>query len=541
MPIAPPGRRDEISRASAKHAPKPYLVPRHLPGSSTNAATLLVVTALTVMAVGIHGYHPYAEDAGLYVTGVKKLLNASLYPYWSGFVTAQLRFSFFAPIIADLVRVSHLGVMTVMFAIYCMTTWLTLFGAWLIAGQCYWRREARYCAVSLLALWLTMPIAGTSLLLVDPYVSARSISTPFSLIAIAAALDVRRRVFGGGPDLWRSLTVCLLSLLAGFAVHPLMSGYTLECVVLLTCLSLPGRSDRIAATAGACCAAFLFAICLVRLSSAESADYVRVAQTRTYWFLSSWHWYELLGLIAPLLLLELMRVPALRLRNNAASALAHTALAAGVTGFAIAILSTGESPLSLVVARLQPLRVFQCIYILMILAVGATLGERVLKHHPIRWFAMFSALGSVMVFVQVETFPNSAHIELPWAAPLNDWERGFVWIREHTPTDSIVAMDANYITDKGEDAQSFRAIAERSAIPDYAKDGGVASIAPDLTEQWIAGEELQSGLDGATDAQRIEKLRGSFARWIVLAQSAQTDFACPYSNKSMKVCRIPEK
>ena len=37
---------------------------------------------------------------------------------------------------------------------------------------------------------MTLPAAGTSLLLVDPYVTARSISTPLGLLAIAGVLDI---------------------------------------------------------------------------------------------------------------------------------------------------------------------------------------------------------------------------------------------------------------------------------------------------------------------------------------------------------------
>ncbi len=538
-----PGHR-EASQAVDSPATKLRLVPRAYPAPQTNAITLCFVTALTAIAIAIHGYHPYAEDAGLYLPGIKKLLNNSLYPSWSEFVTVQLRLSLFAPIVAGLVRLSHLGLMTFMFVLYFVTTWLTLFAAWLIAKRCYWSIEGCYGAVSLLAMWLTLPIAGTSLLLIDPYVTARSFSTPCTLFAIAAALDSTRGIRSRDPKTWRSFALCALSLAIACFMHPLMGGYAIGCVVLLACLSLPNKRLRVATTLCMCCAAILLAALLDWLSAAQQPLYARVAQTRSYWFLSSWHWYELLGLLAPLLILEALRLPAFRpshrFRGNAASSLAHMALAAGVTGFVIACMFAGGSAHSLMVARLQPLRIFLCIYILMIVAIGATLGERILGRHGIRWATMFAVLGTIMAFVQWQTFPNSAHIELPWSAPANEWEQGFVWIQNHTPENSVFALDANYISDRGEDAQNFRAIAERSALPDYSKDGGVASIAPDLTNQWIAGEEFQSGLNRTTDAQRIARLRGSSAQWVVLSHSASTQFFCPYRNSSMKVCRIPE-
>jgi len=39
------------------------------------------VMLLTVAAIAIHGYHPYSEDAGIYVPAIKKLLNPELYPH----------------------------------------------------------------------------------------------------------------------------------------------------------------------------------------------------------------------------------------------------------------------------------------------------------------------------------------------------------------------------------------------------------------------------------------------------------------------------
>ncbi len=61
---------------------------------------LLIATALTFVALFIHGYHPYAEDGGIYFPSVEKLLHPHLFPYWSGFVTVHARYSFFAAIVA---------------------------------------------------------------------------------------------------------------------------------------------------------------------------------------------------------------------------------------------------------------------------------------------------------------------------------------------------------------------------------------------------------------------------------------------------------
>ncbi len=100
-------------------------------------------------------------------------------------------------------------------------------------------------------------------------------------------------------------------------------------------------------------------------------------------------------------------------------------------------------------------------------------------------------------------------------------------------------MDDMYITSAGEDSQNFRAIAERSALPDYSKDGGIASIAPRLSAEWMRGEAAQKDLDDATDAQRMAKLRASSVDWVVLPKGTPTAFDCAYANTAAKVCRLP--
>jgi len=121
----------------------------------------------------------------------------------------------------------------------------------------------------------------------------------------------------------------------------------------------------------------------------------------------------------------------------------------------------------------------------------------------------------------------------------NEWVEAFDWIRLRTPKDALFALDADYITKPGEDAQSFRAIAERSVLPDYSKDGGEAAITPWLTESWTSGQEAQVNLSGRTDAQRLQLLTPKGVNWIVLEAKAETGFACVFANAAVKVCRLP--
>ena len=66
----------------------------------------------------MHGYHPYAEDGGVYLPEIKRLLDPGLYPHGSEFVVGHLRYSLFAPMMAGLVRESHLSVEMVLFLVH---------------------------------------------------------------------------------------------------------------------------------------------------------------------------------------------------------------------------------------------------------------------------------------------------------------------------------------------------------------------------------------------------------------------------------------
>jgi hypothetical protein len=176
----------------------------------------------------------------------------------------------------------------------------------------------------------------------------------------------------------------------------------------------------------------------------------------------------------------------------------------------------------------------------MILLLGAWLGQHLLKSSPWRWALLLVTLGGTMFFVQRSTFPNSAHLEWPWTAATNPWEQAFLWARENTPKNALFALDANYITQgRHEDAQCFRAIAQRSALADYSKDGGEASITPDLTAAWVAGQTAQTGLEWASDSERLAKLGTFGVRWVVLEATSETAWSCPYSNPTVKVCKLP--
>ena len=513
------------------------------------------MTALTLLAVVVHGYHPYAEDGGVYLPEIKRLLRPELYPKGAEFVVGHLRFSIFAPVMAGLVRWSHLQVETVLLLVHLASFWMTLFAAWVLAARCYRSREAQWGAVALLAVWITLPVAGTSLMLMDPYVTARSFSTPLALLALVGALEFllprdRIGLAAAGAE-WsamrgRGLALCLGALAGAVAMHPLMGVYALGCVMVLGCGMSPSRQVRMWGTLGLCCAAVAAAGAAQISAVPESRAYVGVVLSRYYWFLGEWHWFELMGLVAPLAILALVAAERGFGRaedDTARVGLTRMAVVSGVTAVTVAALFAREGLATHFVARLQPLRIFQLIYVVMILVVGAALGERVLQRSALRWVAVLSLLAGIMMVAERQTYPGSSRVELPeamrWSAPENPWEQAFVWIRRNTPRDALFALDARYITRQGEDAQGFRAIAERSVLPDYSKDGGVVSNEPALTGEWMQGLAAQSRLSTENDAARMQALRPLGVGWVVLDRGAKTGFRCDYANGVVKVCRVP--
>ena len=261
---------------------------------SPRRAPTLAITLLTAYVLLVHGYHPYAEDGGLYIAGIKKLLDPMLYPAWTAFVTEHLRFSLFAPLVAALVRILHLSLPGVLLGIYLASIWSTLYTAWSIAKQITPGFEARLGAVALLAGAISMPIAGTSLMLFDPYVTARSLSTPLILGAIGYAL-----AFNADARRGRNQILCAACLLAAALVHPLMAAYGLAAVLVVSTLGSERASIRRRGPWLLLVAALAVAGGLQASAPAESANQVWVAMTRYYWFPFRWEWYEQFGLLAP--------------------------------------------------------------------------------------------------------------------------------------------------------------------------------------------------------------------------------------------------
>jgi hypothetical protein len=508
---------------------------------STWSALLILLSLATLL---LNGYHPLAEDGGLYVAGVQYTLNPSLFPHYTKFVTEHLRFSIFAPVLATLVRFTHLSLAWILLLTNLFSLWLTFYAAHRILRRTLANETAQLAGICLLGIFWALPIAGTSLLLMDPYVTARSLSTPLSLLAVSFALDDRSN--------FRPLLASALCLLFAAAFHPLMAAYAFAFVLVLRVTRL---RQRYLAYAILTLAALALAIALQLLAPNESPAILAAEQSRYYWFLSQWQWFELLGLAGPLavlatLLLRYRRRP--NAFNQAAATLCRASIALGSIATLVVLLFAHESSRSQLVARMQPLRVFLVIYAIMTLLLGATLTELALElRHRLQPSALRTTLtcapaailltlAATMFYVQRQTFPASIHLEFPWRAERNPnpWVQAFLWSRDHTPPDALFALDTKYVNEDGEDAQTFRPIALRSALPDFSKDGGEAAITPALATQWQQGATAQINLSTETDAARDARLRPLGVTWMVLHAAAPTAHPCPYNNGAIKVCSL---
>jgi hypothetical protein len=129
-------------------------------------------------------------------------------------------------------------------------------------------------------------------------------------------------------------------------------------------------------------------------------------------------------------------------------------------------------------------------------------------------------------------------VEWPGITLRNPWQQAFLWVKNNTPSDAIFALDSEYIEFAGEDAQSFRATAQRSEVADWYKDGGIASIFRPAQALWWNEVQATEGLNRATDAERVRRLAPFHATWIVLPVSSSTSLTCPYSNRAGRVCRL---
>jgi hypothetical protein len=478
---------------------------------------LLFLLLLTFGALLLHGYHPRAEDAEIYVSSIVQVLHPSYYPVGREFFEANARQMLFPNLVAWSVRLSHLPLDWDLFVWHLASIFLLLLGCWKLAGKCFPTLPGRLAPVCLVAALLTLPIANSALYILDQYFNPRS------LFAFAA-------VFAIDATIQKKFVQAALWLAFMAAMQPFMAVFGISYVVLLY---LTGAWKRAWAPI---LPASLIPVLLVRH---PSAAYMRSLTEHPDLFLFRWPWYGWLGAVAPLAILWwIARIGRAKQRPALCQLAASASLYGLIYLMGAIVISIPESLVTL--NRLEPLRSLYLVYLMLILLGGGLLGEMMLKAKPLRWLLLFVPLCAGMCYAQFQLFPASRHVEWPGVAPKNPWVRAFVWIRRNTPTSAIFALPPRYDGIRGEDHQGFRAIAERSALADSAKDWSVSTLYPNLplADNCFSQTQAVKGWKGFNRAD-FERLKRDYGvSWIVVQRPSVAGLACPYRNSVVSVCQV---
>ncbi|MGC1649922.1 MAG: DUF6798 domain-containing protein [Candidatus Sulfotelmatobacter sp.] len=495
--------------------------------SSTN---LLLLALLTVLAFLVMGYHPGLEDDAFYLAAIKRNLNPALFPHDAEFFRLQFQATIFDKLISWSVRLTHLPVAWAVLLWQFATVFFLLHGCWRIARRCFSQPSAQWAATATVAVLLTLPVSGIAITLADQYLHPRTLATAAILAAIVAVLDRR---------LW--LAGVLLAF--AFAVHAIMASFGISFCAFLFLnqrTAFPRRLSSLPLVAALVPLGWIF--------EPASDAWRQAASTRSFYFLARWEWYEWLGVFGPLILLSVLRAVLGRPVDNQAQdapalfTLVNSLLYYGVFQTAVGLLLM--LPPSLERLRpFEPMRYLHLLYLLFFLIAGGLLGRYVLGRKIYRWLLFFIPLSAGMFYAQRQMFPATAHLELPGVQPQNPWLQAFAWIRENTPVDALFALDPHYTTLSGEDFHGFRALAERSVLADYEKDGGMAARVPRLAPRWLKEVKAQTGWQNfqPSDFQRLKQDFG--VTWVVLSDASAQDpqsqgMTCPYRNVQLKVCRL---
>jgi len=474
-----------------------------------------LLVLLTLLAVLIHGYHVGVEDQEVYLAAVNKNLDPALYPFNARFFTEQVKLACFIPAVAATVRLLH-SVAWALFLWQAASIFLILWGCWKLAALCFEDERARWSAVLLVTVLLTLPIAGTALFPLDTYLNPRAPATCGVLLALVASLEKR----------WlRAAAWMCFALL----MHPLMALFGLS---LLLFVSWPAgqKAKHTAASAMAMVLPF-------HLFQTPSDAWREAAISRRYYFPMAWTWYEWLGVVAPVLLVWWFARIARRHGMATLELLATRLVAFAVFQFAVAVLMTIPSATEQLTS-FQPMRWLHIFYFIFLLMAGGLIGQFLLRGRAWRWLLLFLPLASTMFYVQRDSFKHSDHIEWPGQTPKNPWAKAFLWSNVNTPKDAIFAIDPDYTTLGEDDGYGLRALAKRSVLADNKKDPGAATVFPDLAPEWREQVNAQKGIERFTPSQ-FHQLKARYGvSWTVLPATAKVPLECPYRNEAAQACKV---
>jgi hypothetical protein len=481
----------------------------------------LLLALCTIAAVLVHGYHPAVEDASIYLPGIEKTLNPSLFPHNSAFFMSHAHMTLFPNLVAAFVRITHLPLDWALLALHLVTIFFLLLGCLKLGRMMFRSALAPWGGVALVAGLLTIPVAGTALYIFDEYLNPRSISVPAVLFLVIAAYQRR----------W---IVCVLLAIFAATVHPLMAAFGIAYIVLSALLARGSKSSTPLPSASSASA---LALLPFGLSAPLTDAYRQILQGNTYFSVLNWEWYEWLGALAPLALLWWFhRIGQKTSQPGLDRVSRDLAIFGAIFTLAALVINLPQRFSSLML--LQPMRAFHLIYIFFFAISGGLLADYVLKNRAWRWLLLFVPLCGGMWLKQHDIFESTHHLELPGREPSSDWEEAFRWIRVNTPTDAYFALDPQHMNLPGEDQHGFRAIAERSMLADAVKDRSAMSMFPAMAETWKKQADAQRDWEhfGASDFGRLRSEFG--VDWVVLKRPGVVGLDCPHQNATLLVCRV---
>ncbi len=239
----------------------------------------LRLALVTSGAIGIAGYHLGVDDSEIYIPAAQKLLHPALFPYGTEFFQSHEHLSLFAPILAWTARLFHLSMEWTILLWYILSTFALLVSCWLLASVCFTTARARWASVLVIATILTMPATNTGLLLMDPYMTARSFSTPLTIFALTAFLS-------------RRYGLATVLTLVTASIHPQMAAYVIFPAALLWMM----ERSRVSAPEPVPVAGAVLGIIPAGFHLAPAQDPYREAlYARDFYFLSTWTWYHWLA------------------------------------------------------------------------------------------------------------------------------------------------------------------------------------------------------------------------------------------------------
>jgi hypothetical protein len=483
----------------------------------------VILFLLALLMIAVQGYHYGVDDAAIYLPAVERVARPELFPYGADFFLSHGRVSIFSDVVGLMVRWLHVPLPWTVLAFHVLGIYLLLLAGYWLAALCFTQARARWAAILALASVLTVPVAGTALPIMDPYLTARSLSTPLTVFALAAIL--------AGRPAAAAVFLAVTALL-----HPQMAAYGVALVVLLSLLRPAAR--RVPAEEALASSIGLFQ----RLPDGfhfgpAQEPYRQTLYSRSFFFAGAWTWFEWAGVVLPLAILFAITRIRVSAVTPAAARLCRALLVLGLISTAAFLLFSSSAYFDDFV-RLQPMRSFQLIYIVMFLLLGGLAGEYLLREKIWRWLLLFIPISIGMYCVDRSLYPTSQHLELPGRAAGNAWVQAFQWARDNTPQDAIFALPPRYMLVPGEDTHGFRAIAERSMIADQIKDSGVASVFPQMAREWEREQQLTQGWENYTAPDFRALATRSPVTWVVVRPRQARGLDCPFQNAAVSVCRL---